>query len=479
MAFLFNLERSAFTLDIERRGCVAFNTSLNNITEKRTRLRFMAVRWWLGFLVCFSGAGLANEWEASVTTVLAGESRKHFSSDMSGFYATRLFSGGPLQEITYGPNGDDYVTNEYLTDFYFSIHLAGASDVIAFVVEGFPPTNRNARVFVNARGEKRRFVTDNGLQDFASTKTYTGPVKLSRDGGVVANGAYFCGPSCKGRVDVWKLNSAGAYEQVVNDKLISDDDEIARKGYDIAVSASRVASIDYPRSDETLVTTVDFYDLVDGQLLTGPSDSLTLAKAQFGEHDSQFGMSMSDDGDVVAITMKPTRDYPATPSAYGGVAVFRNISTCVLACGWVQKGQTIDPSASLAAYADWALDPPRLSVALSANGDSLALLNPADCYDDEDDLITPCSEGIITVWDFDAPSVKWVERQGDSLPIVLPLIDPDSQMTRIKFNESAGLIGTTLGRQDYGNSAQSLVRVSLEEVSTGGLPIWLLWRASQ
>ena len=133
----------------------------------------------------------------------------------------------------------------------------------------------------------------------------------------------------------------------------------------------------------------------------------------------------------------------------------------------------------LGSYADWALDPPRLSVALSANGDSLALLNPADCYDDEDDLITPCSEGIITVWDFDAPSVKWVERQGDSLPIVLPLIDPDSQMTRIKFNESAGLIGTTLGRQDYGNSAQSLVRVSLEEVSTGGLPIWLLWRASQ
>ena len=78
--------------------------------------------------MCFSGAGLANEWEASVTTV-PGESRKHFSSDMSGFYATRLFSGGPLQEITYGPNGDDYVTNEYLTDFYFSIHLAGASDV--------------------------------------------------------------------------------------------------------------------------------------------------------------------------------------------------------------------------------------------------------------------------------------------------------------------------------------------------------------
>ena len=225
------------------------------------------------------------------------------------------------------------------------------------------------------------------LQDFAST-AYTGPETQPR---FVANGAYFCGPSCKGRVDVWKLNSAGAYEQVVNDKLISDDDEIARKGYDIAVSASRVASIDYPRSDETLVTTVDFYDLVDGQLLTGPSDSLTLAKAQFGEHNSQFGMSMSDDGDVVAITMNPTRDYPATPSAYGGVAVFRNISTCVLACGWVQKGQTIDPSASLAAYADWALDPPRLSVALSANGDSLALLNPADCYDDEDDLITPCS----------------------------------------------------------------------------------------
>ena len=83
------------------------------------------------------------------------------------------------------------------------------------------------------------------------------------------------------------------------------------------------------------------------------------------------------------------------------------------------------------------------------------------------------------MWDFDAPSAQWVERQGDSLPILLPLIDPDSQMTRIMFNEPAGLIGTTLGRQDYGNSAQSLVQVSLEEVSTGGLPIWLLWQASQ
>ena len=280
-------------------------------------------------------------------------------------------------------------------------------------------------------------------------------------------------------MDVWKLNDAGAYEQVVNDKLISDDDEIARIGYDVAVSASRVASIDIPYSDEVLVTTVDFYDLVDGQLLTAPSDSLTLAKAQFGEHDSQSGMSMSDAGDVLAITMSPTGDYPTSPSAYGGVVVFRNISTCVLACGWVQKGQTIDPSASLAAYADWVLYPQFLSVALSANGDSLALLHPTDCYDDDDDVITPCSEGLITVWDFDAPSAQWVERQGDSLPILLPLIDPDSQMTRIMFNEPAGLIGTTLGRQDYGNSAQRLVQVSLEEVSTGGLPIWLLWKASQ
>ena len=218
----------------------------------------MGNRWWLGFLMCFSGTGLANDWEASVTTVLAGESRKHFSSDMRGSYATRLFSGGPLLEITYGPNGDDYVTNEYLTDFYDSIHLAGASDVIAFIVEGDPPSNRNARVFVNARGEERRFVTENGLQDWAQTKTYVGPVKLSRDGSVVANGAFFCGSSCKGQVDVWKLNDAGAYEQVVKEKLISDEIEIARIGYDVAVSASRVASIDNPRSDETLVTTVDF-----------------------------------------------------------------------------------------------------------------------------------------------------------------------------------------------------------------------------
>ena len=440
----------------------------------------MSNRWWLGFLMCFSGTGLANDWEASVTTVLASESRKHFSNDVRGYYATRSVAGNPaFQEIAYGPQGDDYVTNEYLTDFYDSIHLAGASDVIAFIVEGDPPSNRNARVFVNARGEERRFVTENGLQDWAQTKTYVGPVKLSRDGSVVANGAYFCGSSCKGQVDVWKLNDAGAYEQVVNDKLISDDDEIARIGYDVAVSASRVASIDIPYSDEVLVTTVDFYDLVDGQLLTAPSDSLTLAKAQFGEHDSQSGMSMSDAGDVLAITMSPTGDYPTSPSAYGGVVVFRNISTCVLACGWVQKGQTIDPSASLAAYADWVLYPQFLSVALSANGDSLALLHPTDCYDDDDDVITPCSEGLITVWDFDAPSAQWVERQGDSLPILLPLIDPDSQMTRIMFNEPAGLIGTTLGRQDYGNSAQSLVQVSLEEVSTGGLPIWLLWKASQ
>ena len=441
----------------------------------------MSNRWWLGLLMCFSGAGLASDWDAKVTTVLAGESRKHFSSDVSGFYATRSVAGNPaFQEIAYGPHGDDYVTNYYFTTRYRNIDLAGDSDVIAFVVEDTPSSNYAARLYVNARGVIRNFVTeDTSSQAWAQTKAYIGPLKLSRDGTVVVNSSFVCGDGCKGQVDVWKLNDAGEYEQVVKEKLISDEIEIARIGYDVAVSASRMASIDNPRSDETLVTTVDFYDLVDGQLLTGPSDSLTLAKAQFGEHNSQFGMSMSDDGDVVAITMNPTRDYPATPSAYGGVAVFRNISTCVLACGWVQKGQTIDPSASLAAYADWALDPPRLSVALSANGDSLALLNPADCYDDEDDLITPCSEGIITVWDFDAPSVKWVERQGDSLPIVLPLIDPDSQMTRIKFNESAGLIGTTLGRQDYGNSAQSLVRVSLEEVPTGGLPIWLLWEASQ
>lgn len=443
----------------------------------------MAMRGWLGFLVCFSGAGLASEWDASVTTVLTGESRKHFSNDMRGSFATRLFSGSPLLEIAYGPNGDDYVTNEYLTDFYFSIDLSGAGDVIAFVVEdAADPAAYSARLWVNSRGEERRFVTENGdLQDWAQTKSYVGPVKLSRDGTVVANVAYVCGPSCRGLVDVWKLNDAGNYEQVVNDKLISDDNQLAKIGYDVAVSATSVASIDYPISQDSTVTTVDFYDLVDGQLLTAPSDSLILAEAQFGGHDSQIGMSMSDAGDVLAMTMEPTRDYPTTPSAYGGVVVFHNIEICVLACGWVQKGQIIDPSASFGVYADWVYG--MGSVALSADGESLAILHSTECYGDDEDgeeyVITPCSEGLITVWDFDAQSAQWVERQGESLPILLPLVDPDSQLTRIMFNEPAGLIGTTLGRQDYGNSEQSLVRVSLEEVSTGGLPIWLLWKASQ
>ena len=138
---------------------------------------------------------------------------------------------------------------------------------------------------------------------------------------------------------------------------------------------------------------------------------------------------------------------------------------------------SIDSSASLPAYADWVYGTG--SIALSADGQSLAILHRTDCYDDENDVITPCSEGLITVWDFDAPSAQWVERQGDGLPILLPLVDPDSQLTRIMFNEPAGLIGTTLGRQSYGNSEKSLVRVRLDEVSTGGLPIWLLWKASQ
>lgn len=445
----------------------------------------------IGVLLLVALPTAAEDWTASIRTVHEGllfgapPIPGQFSYDVGGFYEVLSVPGNPaFRKIGYGPTGREYETFAYLTNGYITADLTGSSDIIAWVVPHSGPPDGGAypaRLYVEKQGEVQSFTEAGSLADYALTKAYIGRVSLSVDGSVVSLPTTVCGNDCFGQVEAWKLNEAGQYQKVVSHR---SSDRSLSMGLAAWSSANRVVTIGARREvsneadEEITQTTVLIYNIVLDNILTDASEEITLSEAQFGT--PRPSIDINQDGSKIALVMEPSDDYPNSPAPEGGVVVFSKPETCVLQCGWTQKGQIIDPAPSLT---DFAYRYEAWQTLLSQDGNTVAVLTMTDCYSEEEGapegVIQPCHSGLITVWDFNNAINRWEERQGEGFPIAVPVPDP-SQEHRARlsgFDANRGVLGVSV--DDYWEEDFFLMKVTMEESTTNGLPIWLLYEASR
>ena len=444
-----------------------------------------------GVLILVALQAAAEDWTASIKTVHEGlvfgapPIPGQFSYEVGGFYEVLSVPGNPaFRKIGYGPTGREYETFAYLTNGYLTVDLAGSSDIIAWVVPHSGPPDGGAypaRLYVEKQGEDQFFTEAGSLADYALTKAYIGRVSLSVDGSVVSLPTTVCGNDCFGQVEAWKLNEAGQYQKVVSHR---SSDGPSRMGLAASSSANRVVTIGASRTvlneagEEIIQTTVLIYNIVIDNILTDASEEITLSVAQFGT--PRPSIDINQDGSKIALVMEPSDDYPSAPASEGGVVVFSKAEPCVLQCGWTQKGQIIDPAPSLT---DFAYRYQTWQTLLSQDGDTVAVLTMTDCFSEDEGapegVIQPCHSGLITVWDFNNAINRWEERQGEGFPIAVPAPDP-SQEHRARlsgFDANRGVLGVSV--EDNREEDFYLMKVTMEKSTNTGLPIWLLYEASQ
>ena len=447
-----------------------------------------------GVLMLVALQAAAEDWTASIQTVHQGPVfgappiPGQFSYDAGGFYEVLAVPNeAAFRKIGYGATGRDYETLTFLTNGYLTVDLAGSSDIIAWVVPHRGPPYGGAypaRLYVEKQGEIQLFNDAGSLVDYALTKSYIGRVSLSEDGSVVTLPTFVCGQNCGGQVEAWKLNEAGQYQQVVSHKPTDGRPPI---GLDAASAANRVVSLNFSgttlneASEEITQTTVSIYDITDGTILTEASEEITLNAPEFGTPKiNKPSIDIDQRGSTISIVMEPSDDYTNGLFPEGGVVVFSKAEVCVLQCGWTQKGQIIDPAPSLT---DFAYRYQTWQTLLSQDGDTVAVLTMTDCYSEEEGVpeyvIQPCHSGLITVWDFNNAINRWEERQGEGFPIAVPVPDPSQQHRAwlSGFDANRGVLGVSV--EDNREEDFFLMKVTMEKSTTTGLPIWLLYEASQ
>ena len=204
----------------------------------------------IGILLLVALPAAAEDWAASIQTVHQGSlldvpaTAGQFSHDARGFYEVMPVPGeAAFRKIGYGPTGREYETYAYLTSGYYTVDLAGSSDIIAWVVRDTSPGGGDnaARLFVEKQGAIQSFYNAGSPANYAQTKAYIGRVSLSEDGSVVALPTYICGTLCDGQVEAWKLDEAGQYRKVVSHKPTDGRPHI---GLAAASSANRIVAVD-------------------------------------------------------------------------------------------------------------------------------------------------------------------------------------------------------------------------------------------
>lgn len=436
-----------------------------------------------------AAAASGADWSASVRTVLVNDvspgsgyvSSARFTADLRGYLQLRYFDEeAGIYWIAYGPTG-----NEYLSDARFSPsdrvlfwEISGDGNKVAFceaAESGDLPYRDTCRLYLEDRGLYESFLQQDGSSAvFTFANAYPGPsdMALNHDGSIVMVGSACCDTGFFGRVEAWQRQPDGVYKKVVSQVEEAPglyyQPEIGKA---VAVSDSAVATIIDPGYGEEMNSAeVLVYDLTDtpDTPLSSPTARIALPVESLGLPYANDSLSMNRSGSHLSVALRPEYD-PNIPSPNGAVVLFEKTDE-----GWRQKGQLIEASAlldDLGFYYYFGL------VGISDSGDSVAIVAAVECSDEDDDPIDPCYAGFLTVWDFNEDSDDWEPRLGEGLPVALPLISAGTHSTvEAIFDETANAIGVAINGpgQDY------LLRATLEQQSSNsGLPIWLLYEASQ
>lgn len=393
------------------------------------------------------------------------------------------FDEGGSYYVYYGPTGTDYLSSRLFpsSDVVFFYEVSGDGEKLLYCIdvrESDSPYQYPCRLTLEDRGQQfETFVRDDETTGpFTFSDNYNGfsDMGMNYDGSIVVSGNSCCRAGFFGRVQAWKKQAGGEYRKVLS-HVREDPDAGAYSepefGASIAVSDRFAATVTDPRYVDTVSSAqIYIYDL-SGSLdaaLTSQTETISLPAAYGGPGYAKDSLAFNRAGDHLSVALAVESE--SGPASSGSVAVFQNVGGV-----WSQKGQWIDGSTQLdemGFYYEFGL------MGLSQSGNSIAIVASIDCLDENDDFIDPCYAGLLTVWDYDEPSQLWAPRLGEGLPAKLPLSEnPNGSIDRpveVIFNEANQEVGVAVN----GPTQDSLLRVSLEQPSNG-LPIWLLYEASQ
>lgn len=450
----------------------------------------MSMRYFLIGLTVFSANILADGWQAATRTIFTnafsgyyGSSSVQFSDDLRGYLWLRYFNPDPEVRSYYiwatHPSLEtefvsysDFSTNYRVTHF----EISGQAQRLLYCTEDALPYT--CKLYVEGLLGLEQFQQDDGsVALFTRTPTYTGARGrlMSYDGSLVASGTSCCGQWFYGVVEAWKKLDDNIYHKVVSQtREVPDQYDRPKIGGSLTVSDYSVATLldatyssDIPES-EIFIYQVDNLT-ADDEPLSSPSSRIRLPKAIYGVPAETGSIDLNRAGNHVAVATWPDAD-ANIPAPRGAVAVFSQSNG-----EWTQKGQLIDPQQALTGFD---LEHYVFLASLGESGNSIAVSSKVNCFDDNEDLISPCFVTIVTLWDYDAGLDRWIHRSGEGLPISIPFSDEmnDPSPADLRYLDGAGKVGLSI----YDQAKDYLMITELERDQTsGGLPIWLLYEASQ
>lgn len=438
---------------------------------------------------------MASEWSASssiyvtntFTPYVANVSSVRFAADLESYMRLIYWDADTgSYNIWHGPPDNQYPSNSQLNnnDITLFYEISGDGEKILYCNHTInvpaPPYQYTCNLYVEDQGQYESFIRldgSTGVYTFANAYNGTSDIELNHDGSIIAAGNTCCGSGFFGRFQVWQRQQDGAdrvYRMVVS-QVREEAGAYYRPsiGRSVAVSDTTAFTVlDAVYSDDVDTSQIYIYE-VSGNIatpLSNPSATIALPANVYGYPAFSSSLSTNRAGDHVSIALSP-KDDPNVPARSGAVAVFTQTDGA-----WSQKGPLIDGEGILE---DFGFEFYFGLAGLSESGNAVAIVAQVECADADDNPIEPCYSGLLTVWDYSPATNTWDPRLGDGLPARLPIsgnISGDGHSAvEVIFDEAKQQVGVAVNgpAQDY------LLRVTLEEQLGGGLPIWLLYEATQ
>ena len=456
----------------------------------------MGNRWLIAACIVLSPARLlATEWTAATsiyvtnpfTPYVANVSSVRFAADLEAYMRLVYFDAEVgSYYIWHGPPDSQYPSYSQLNynDITLFYEISGDGEKILYCNDTVnvpnPPYLYTCNLYVENQGQYESFIRldgSTGVYTYANAYNGTSDIELNHDGSVIAAGNTCCGNGFFGRFQVWQRQQEGdgqVYRMVVSQVREEPNANYRPSlGRSVAVAdATAFTVLDAVYADDVDTSQIFIYD-VGGNIaapLSSPTATIALPDDVYGYPAYSSSLSTNRAGDHVSIALS-AQDETNVPARRGAIAVFSQTDGL-----WSQKGALINGESLLD---DLGFEYSFGLAGLSASGNTIAVVAYVACYDADDDPIEACYSGLLTVWDYVAATDTWSPRLGESLPAKLPLsgeVAGDGHYpVEVIFDEAKQQVGVAVNgpQQDY------LLKITLEEQLGGGLPIWLLYEASQ
>ena len=456
----------------------------------------MGNRWLIAACILLSPARLlATEWTAATsiyvtnpfTPYVANVSSVRFAADLEAYMRLVYFDAEVgSYYIWHGPPDSQYPSYSQLNynDITLFYEISGDGEKILYCNDTVnvpnPPYLYTCNLYVEDQGQYESFIRldgSTGVYTYANAYNGTSDIELNHDGSVIAAGNTCCGNGFFGRFQVWQRQQEGdgqVYRMVVSQVREEPNANYRPSlGRSVAVAdATAFTVLDAVYADDVDTSQIFIYD-VGGNIaapLSSPTATIALPDDVYGYPAYSSSLSTNRAGDHVSIALS-AQDETNVPARRGAIAVFSQTDGL-----WSQKGALINGESLLD---DLGFEYSFGLAGLSASGNTIAVVASVACYDADDDPIEACYSGLLTVWDYVAATDTWSPRLGESLPVKLPLsgevVGDGHYPVEVIFDEAKQQVGVAVNgpQQDY------LLKITLEEQLGGGLPIWLLYEASQ